>query len=97
MINLEYLNVGNNKLKSLPESIGNLFGLEELYLNHNKLKLLPKSIINLSNLEILDLLGNKKLAKCIRKYFFKKKAIKESIERYVRETFSSNKRYNFRR
>ena len=40
------LNLSNNRLTSLPESIGTLIGLKELFLQYNYLKRLPVSIIS---------------------------------------------------
>jgi len=54
---LDWLDISNNQLNELPESIGNLFKLNRLYLQNNKLTDLPQSIGNLSNLIILDLWG----------------------------------------
>ena len=46
------------KLKSIPESIGNLSKLEVLNLSCNELSNLPENIKNLKNLKILDLSWN---------------------------------------
>ena len=58
LINLEILNLGNNKLNKLPKEIGNLFHLKKLILSHNKLKKLPIEIGGLYNLVLLDLSYN---------------------------------------
>nr|DAD31422.1 TPA_asm: hypothetical protein HUJ06_010273 [Nelumbo nucifera] len=52
------LNVSNNKLKSLPESIGSCFSLEELQANGNLIDDLPSSICNLVYLKSLCLDNN---------------------------------------
>ncbi len=52
------LNLTNIKLKSLPESIGNLVHLSELSLICNELTSLPESIGNLVNLSKLNLSNN---------------------------------------
>jgi len=49
----------NNKLSTLPESIGNLFSLKELDLANNQLTTLPESISNLKSLQTLNLGRNK--------------------------------------
>lgn len=56
---LEYLNLGSNKIDSIPRSIGNLSNLITLYLMGNRLKgSIPPEVGNLSNLEILALHEN---------------------------------------
>ncbi|ORY10292.1 L domain-like protein [Neocallimastix californiae] len=47
------------KLKSLPDSIGNLETLEELYLNNCAIKSLPDSFSNLKHLKVLKMYENK--------------------------------------
>jgi len=54
---LKKLDCSTNKLKALPESIGNLQNLEELYASGNCLTL-PKSIVELKNLKALDCSAN---------------------------------------
>ena len=58
--NLERIDLNNNQLTELPQSIGNLTNLKWLTLSSNQLTELPQSIGNLTNLEIL-LLGINKL------------------------------------
>ncbi|KAF8408185.1 hypothetical protein HHK36_007327 [Tetracentron sinense] len=52
------LNVSNNKLKSLPESIGSCFSMEELQANGNSIEDLPPSVCNLIHLKSLCLDNN---------------------------------------
>ena len=59
MDNLVFLDLSGNRLKSLPDSIGNLIKLEKLNLSGNRLTSLPDSIGNLTNLKRLDLSRNK--------------------------------------
>jgi Leucine-rich repeat (LRR) protein len=60
-ISLKKLDLEDNDLNCLPESIGNLVNLEELNLNVNDLNCLPESFGNLVNLKKLYLyyLNNK--------------------------------------
>ncbi|MHA1386077.1 MAG: leucine-rich repeat domain-containing protein, partial [Candidatus Helarchaeota archaeon] len=53
------MNLGDNQLTTLPESIGNLKSLKELYLEGNELTTLPESIGNLKSLKELYLRNNK--------------------------------------
>jgi len=53
------LDLSQNNLTSLPESIGRLTNLQELNLESNKLTSLPESIGRLTNLEFLYLIGNR--------------------------------------
>jgi Leucine-rich repeat (LRR) protein len=55
---LEQLNLSNQSLETLPESIGILHNLINLNLEDNELETLPESIGNLSNLRILNLNDN---------------------------------------
>ncbi len=58
LVDVEYLDLRQNRLTTLPESIGNLTKLTHLILEGNQLTALPDSIGNLSNLTILDLKDN---------------------------------------
>uniref|UniRef100_A0A453IPJ4 Uncharacterized protein n=4 Tax=Aegilops tauschii TaxID=37682 RepID=A0A453IPJ4_AEGTS len=53
------LNVSDNKLNALPESIGGCKSLEELQANGNAIEDVPSSICNLACLKSLSLNGNK--------------------------------------
>ena len=65
--NLKHLDVSNNRLKYLPECIGDLTGLQILKLKGCHIGSLPESIGNLENLQELDLFENDifYLPKCI--------------------------------
>lgn len=58
LVELEYVDLDSNALKSLPESMGNLINLQALYLRHNKLDSLPDWIGNLKDLKHLHIAGN---------------------------------------
>ena len=49
---------GENRLTSLPDSVGRLSRLRELHLRNNKLTSLPESLGMLRELRHLDLRGN---------------------------------------
>lgn len=51
--NLEILDISNNKLVELPESIYMLLKLKGLGIHNNKLVCLPIGLANLKSLEIL--------------------------------------------
>ena len=55
---LRELDLGENQLTALPESIGALVGLEKLDLCGNQLTALPESIVALTALKTLHLRGN---------------------------------------
>jgi len=56
---LEYLDLGNNLLTTLPESIGNLRNLKELNIRNNKgFTTIPSSIGQLTNLKFLSFHGD---------------------------------------
>jgi hypothetical protein len=55
---LEYLNLSDNDIGSLPQDIGNLKNLSRLYLNNCGLTYLPASIGKLIELTMLSLIGN---------------------------------------
>ncbi|MFX0104455.1 MAG: leucine-rich repeat protein [Candidatus Hodarchaeota archaeon] len=56
---LKTLNLKSNRLRTLPESLGEINSLENLNLRNNMLTQLPSSISSLSSLKSLDLHGNK--------------------------------------
>ncbi|KAI4341462.1 hypothetical protein MLD38_026185 [Melastoma candidum] len=58
-VQLLLLNVSNNKLKSLPESIGSCFSLEELQADGNSIEEIPSTFCTLVNLKSLSLNNNK--------------------------------------
>ncbi|GAA0166535.1 scaffold/adaptor protein [Lithospermum erythrorhizon] len=64
---LVLLNISNNKLKFLPESVGSCFSLEELQANDNSLEELPASICSLVHLKSLCLNNNNVKQNCIHK------------------------------
>ena len=55
---LEILNLNNNLLNRIPESIGNLSSLKKLDLGHNSLFKIPPTIGNLEHLEFLSVEHN---------------------------------------
>ncbi len=77
-LDINTLDLSNNKLTSLPKSIGNLSNLKVLNLNNTKITSLPESIGNLTDLIII---GSDKLKK-IYDYFISIKIIKNLI-RYI--------------
>ncbi|XP_047010321.1 leucine-rich repeat-containing protein 1 isoform X1 [Ictalurus punctatus] len=56
---LEELDVGNNELYNLPETIGCLVSLKDLWLDGNQLSELPEEIGSMKNLLCLDVSENK--------------------------------------
>ena len=67
---MQYLDLENNKLSSLLETIGNLINLKTLNLFNNQLSSLPETIRNLINLQYLNLDYNqlRSLLKSILKF-----------------------------
>lgn len=57
--NLKYLDLSEDNISILPETIGSLKNLEFLYLDDNNISVLPKSINNLSKLIELHIDSNK--------------------------------------
>ncbi|XP_065175003.1 leucine-rich repeat-containing protein 58-like [Sycon ciliatum] len=55
---LTSLNLSNNRLRSIPSEISNLFNLEELFLQYNLLEELPDSVCSLVGLAELDCKNN---------------------------------------
>lgn len=55
---IRVLDLRENQLKSLPDTIADLTELRELFLAHNRLELLPSSLHRLAHLEILDVAHN---------------------------------------
>lgn len=55
------LNVSNNQLQELPDTICSLQNLSHLNVSNNRLKKLPKNIGHCINLQILNLKGNDSL------------------------------------
>jgi hypothetical protein len=58
LVSLMNLDVSNNQLTQLPESIGKLTNLRQLLLNNNQLTQLPESISELTRLGTLNLSNN---------------------------------------
>jgi len=56
---LEFLNLAENRLTALPETIGRLFQLRKLVLSRNELAALPESIGSLARLVTLDVTENR--------------------------------------
>jgi len=57
------LHLSHNKLKKLPDSIGDLKMLQTLDVSHNSLKELPETLSKLNRLKTLDVSHNAKLKK----------------------------------
>jgi Leucine-rich repeat (LRR) protein len=55
---LKSLNLANNELTRLPDTIFDLTSLEHLDLSHNQLAEIPTNVTRLSSLTTLDLRGN---------------------------------------
>ncbi len=55
---LRKLDLENNKLTKIPESVGNLSNVHFLYLNKNQLTEIPEFICNLTNLKLLGFQDN---------------------------------------
>ena len=55
---MNYLDASHNRLKSLPDTIGNLSNLELFDASHNELERIPDTIGNLANLKHIDLTDN---------------------------------------
>lgn len=58
MPKLIVLDLSNNRLSSIPESIGALRNLEFLYLQNNRIETLPESLFKMTKLKRLNLKGN---------------------------------------
>ena len=56
---ISMLNLSNNQLTTLPDSLGNLVNLKVLFLNDNHLTTLPDSIMDLVNLKRFNLSNNR--------------------------------------
>ena len=57
------LHIDYNKLKKIPDSIGNLEMLQTLNLSHNSLRDLPETLSKLTRLKSFDITHNPKLKK----------------------------------
>ena len=68
MFQLESLILSENKIQTLPESIGLLKNLKTLYLFHNQLTSLPESLGDLKELQWLGLKGNPLSRKAIKEF-----------------------------
>ncbi|MEK5257455.1 hypothetical protein NST74_28825 [Paenibacillus sp. FSL F4-0125] len=59
LVHLRMLDLGHNRLKVLPESIGGLQGLDSfLYLSNNQFQQLPEQLCNLQKLKYLNVTDN---------------------------------------
>ena len=58
MENLQYLNLSNNDLSTIPDEIGFLTNIGVINLRYNKIEILPESIGNCESLKVLDIAGN---------------------------------------
>lgn len=59
MPNLEWLDMGGNKLQELPDTIDRMENLHTLWLQRNEINSLPETIGNMKNLSTLVLSNNK--------------------------------------
>ena len=51
---LMHLDLGMNRIASVPDLVGNLSALETLKLGHNRISCLPSTVVNLAALKQLD-------------------------------------------
>jgi Leucine-rich repeat (LRR) protein len=58
-VNLKYLYLDNNYLKSIPTEIGKLRKLQTLVLDNNELKIIPAEICNIASLRVICARHNK--------------------------------------
>ncbi|OLY81935.1 Adenylate cyclase [Smittium mucronatum] len=58
LINLQVLNLENNRISDLPSSLANLENLVDLSLRNNQFKTFPKILTRMSSLKILDISYN---------------------------------------
>ena len=56
----------NNRLKKLPDALGNLGNLQSLDLSHNNLKDLPAALGQLTRVRTLNLSHNPKLTRLVK-------------------------------
>ena len=98
MTNLEHLNLEDNVLREVPESIGYMTRLKMLQLGYNRLKCLPETMGGCHSLEYLDLKQNqvKKLPEYICKLEKLKVILADNnlIEELPENIFSSCKALN---
>ncbi len=69
------LNLSTNKIKELPQKIGNLKHLKELNIDHNQLLALNEALGNCSSLESLSVCCNK--LECIETYLFSMSSLRD--------------------
>lgn len=59
---LDWLDLSNNQIGEIPETLSRLTKLRELYITHNQIKIIPDSLCRLTSLVELNLSGNQIVA-----------------------------------
>ena len=70
-----------NRLKKLPDSLGNLGNLQSLDLSHNNLKDLPAALGQLTRVRTLNLSHNPKLTRLVKQVNMRGDCLKSSRHR----------------